>query len=138
MAGPVVTRLADGRYLVEGADGDRAIVDVAGPRGDRWAACDGAVFHAGRAGADKPDGRDGTDPAPRRQMEPSLTSPMPATVVKVLARPGAAVQAGDTLVVLEAMKMELAIRAPAEAVVTAVHCREGDLVSPDTPLVELE
>jgi biotin carboxyl carrier protein len=62
---------------------------------------------------------------------------MPATVVQVLTQAGSAVRAGDTLVVLEAMKMELAIRAPADAVVKAVHCREGDLVRPDTPLIEL-
>ena len=42
----------------------------------------------------------------------SLTSPMPATVVKVLATAGQAVKAGDTLVIVEAMKMELPVRAP--------------------------
>ena len=49
---------------------------------------------------------------------------MPATIVKVLATPGQAVKAGDTLVIVEAMKMELPVRAPSDAVVKAVHCRE--------------
>ncbi len=36
------------------------------------------------------------------------------------------------------MKMELPLRASADAVVVAVHCREGELVQPDAVLVELE
>ena len=62
---------------------------------------------------------------------------MPATVVKLLVKPGDAVKKGDTLVVLEAMKMELPLRAAGDATVTAVHCREGELVQPDAVLVEM-
>jgi 3-methylcrotonyl-CoA carboxylase alpha subunit len=62
---------------------------------------------------------------------------MPATVVKLLVKPGDAVKKGDTLVVLEAMKMELPLRADGDATVTAVNCREGDLVQPDAVLVEM-
>jgi 3-methylcrotonyl-CoA carboxylase alpha subunit len=61
---------------------------------------------------------------------------MPATVIKVLVAPGVAVRKGDTVVVLEAMKMELPIRATSDATVKAVHCREGELVQPDAVLVE--
>ena len=67
----------------------------------------------------------------------SISAPMPATVVKLLVKPGDAVKKGDTLVVLEAMKMELPLRAAGDATVTAVHCREGELVQPDAVLVEL-
>jgi 3-methylcrotonyl-CoA carboxylase alpha subunit len=63
---------------------------------------------------------------------------MPATVIKVLVAPGSVVKKGDTVIVLEAMKMELPIRAPGDATVTAVHCREGELVQPDTVLIELK
>jgi biotin carboxyl carrier protein len=62
---------------------------------------------------------------------------MPATVLKVLAKVGAAVKKGETLVILEAMKMELPLRAAADATVSAVRCREGELVQPDAVLVEL-
>ena len=62
---------------------------------------------------------------------------MPATVIKVLVQVGAAVKKGETLVILEAMKMELPLRSGADATVRAVHCREGELVQPDTVLVEL-
>ena len=62
---------------------------------------------------------------------------MPATVLKVLVDTGAIVKKGETLVILEAMKMELPLRSAADATVAAVHCREGDLVQPETVLVEL-
>jgi acetyl-CoA carboxylase biotin carboxylase subunit len=67
-----------------------------------------------------------------------LSSPMPATVVKVLVEPGARVAKGDTLVMLEAMKMELPVKAPRDGVVRAVRCRQGELVQPGVDLVELE
>jgi biotin carboxyl carrier protein len=63
---------------------------------------------------------------------------MPATVVKVLAEPGTRVRKGDTLIMLEAMKMELAVKAPRDGVVRAVKCQPGELVQPGVNLVELE
>lgn len=68
----------------------------------------------------------------------SLTAPMPATVVRVEVTPGSAVRRGDTLIILEAMKMELPVRAPSDGVVTAVHCRPGELVPPGVSLVEMD
>ena len=62
---------------------------------------------------------------------------MPATVMKIQVKPGDAVKKGDVLVLLEAMKMELPIRAPGDATVVAICCREGDLVPADAVLVEL-
>ncbi len=63
---------------------------------------------------------------------------MPATVVAINVTPGQAVTAGDVLVVLEAMKMELAITAPRDGRVRAIACRVGELVQPGVPLVEFE
>ena len=62
----------------------------------------------------------------------------PATVVKVLIHAGTAVKKGTVLVLLEAMKMELPLRAPADSVVAAVHCREGELVQAGALLVDLQ
>jgi biotin carboxyl carrier protein len=67
----------------------------------------------------------------------SLSAPMPATVVKVNVEAGARVAKGDILLLLEAMKMELPVRAPSDGVVTAVHCRAGELVQPGAPLIEI-
>ena len=75
--------------------------------------------------------------APRPNVAQSLTAPMPATVLKVLVQAGMSVKKGDTLIILEAMKMELPIRATGDAVVTVVHCREGQLVQSNAVLIDL-
>ena len=61
---------------------------------------------------------------------------MPATVIRVNVQPGDPVKKGDVIVLLEAMKMELPLRAPADATVSAVNCREGELVQGEAVLVE--
>ena len=61
------------------------------------------------------------------QTHGSLSSPMPATVISVNVAPGDHVKSGQTLIVLEAMKMELPVRAPGDGRVREVHCKQGDL-----------
>ena len=68
----------------------------------------------------------------------ALAAPMPATVIRVEVSPGGHVRRGDTLVILEAMKMELPIRADTDGTVTSVSCKPGDLVQPGVPLVEID
>jgi biotin carboxyl carrier protein len=63
---------------------------------------------------------------------------MSATVVRIAVKPGDRVRQGDLLVALEAMKMELPIRAPRDGVVTAVRCSEGELVQPGVEVVTIE
>lgn len=65
-------------------------------------------------------------------------SPMPANVVALHTAVGQTVNEGDTVIVLEAMKMELPIRAPRSGRVTALHCAKGDLVQPGVSLLEIE
>jgi 3-methylcrotonyl-CoA carboxylase alpha subunit len=67
----------------------------------------------------------------------ALAPPMAGRVGRVLVQPGQAVRQGDLLVALEAMKMEFPIRSPRDAVVTAVHCKLGDLVQPGAAIVTL-
>jgi 3-methylcrotonyl-CoA carboxylase alpha subunit len=76
---------------------------------------------------------------PRRSTgsQQTLSAPMPATVIKVEVKEGDRVRKGDVVVLLEAMKMELPMRAPADGVVRAVRCRDGELVDADAVLVEL-
>jgi 3-methylcrotonyl-CoA carboxylase alpha subunit len=66
----------------------------------------------------------------------TVTAPMPATVIKVPVKAGDTVSKGDVVVLLEAMKMELPVRAGGDAVVARVRCREGELVQADQTLVE--
>jgi acetyl/propionyl-CoA carboxylase alpha subunit len=68
----------------------------------------------------------------------ALTAPMPGTVIKVLAATGDRVERRQTLLVLEAMKMETPLLSPYDAVVRAVHVAEGDRVAWGELLVELE
>jgi biotin carboxyl carrier protein len=68
----------------------------------------------------------------------SLSAPMPATVVRVEVSPGSLVHRGDTLIILEAMKMELPIRASSDGTVKSVSCKPGDLVQPGTALIEID
>jgi 3-methylcrotonyl-CoA carboxylase alpha subunit len=67
-----------------------------------------------------------------------LQAPMPGRVVLVKARPGDAVVTGQELLVIEAMKMELALKAPRDGVVAEVRASEGDFVEADAVLVTLE
>ncbi|MGH7950060.1 MAG: biotin/lipoyl-containing protein [Candidatus Binataceae bacterium] len=68
---------------------------------------------------------------------PEVTAPMPGKVLKVLVREGAIVNAGDGLLVLEAMKMETTLAAESAALVKRVLVAEGDMVDHGARLIEL-
>jgi acetyl-CoA/propionyl-CoA carboxylase biotin carboxyl carrier protein len=74
----------------------------------------------------------------RGPEQTELSAPMPGTVIRLLVREGDRVEPRQPLVVLEAMKMETPVVSPYEAVVRAVHVKEGDRVAGGTVLVELE
>ena len=98
---------------------------------DVWVTVDGEVFvfqvaHGTRASRAAGAGQD------------AFTPPMAATVVRIAVNPGDHVDDGDVLIALEAMKMELPIRAPRAGIVRAVHCREGELVQPGQVLIDFE
>ena len=126
-----VASSGDDTYLVNGgADGDVRVVCVSS--GDAvWVTVDGHVFeitsHAA-SGRGQSRGRD----------HDVLGPPMPATVVRNAVKPGGGVRAGGVLIALEAMKMELPIRAPRDGLVAAIYCQVGELVQPGAALVELE
>jgi oxaloacetate decarboxylase alpha subunit/pyruvate carboxylase subunit B len=63
-----------------------------------------------------------------------LTAPMPGMIVKYLKQDGDAVNKGETVVILEAMKMENALPAPADGIVKAVNFATGDSVAKDAVL----
>jgi 3-methylcrotonyl-CoA carboxylase alpha subunit len=67
-----------------------------------------------------------------------ITAPMPGTVTRILAEPGANVQRGAPLLVLEAMKMEHTLRAPADGHLKALRCKVGDVVQEGTELADFE
>ncbi|MGE0236611.1 MAG: acetyl-CoA carboxylase biotin carboxyl carrier protein subunit, partial [Methylocystis sp.] len=66
-----------------------------------------------------------------------VLAPMPATVTRVAVKQGDAVSKGETLVVLEAMKMEIAMAAPHEGIVKSVAYAAGDMAKEGAELVTL-
>lgn len=107
------------------------LVAVAGPPEDRWLWIDGRV-------AEVEVQREAHSRPRTRSSSHDLASPMPATVLRVLVEPGARVARGDTLLILEAMKMELPVRSPRDGVVRAIHFRPGELVQPGVNLLDVE
>jgi biotin carboxyl carrier protein len=66
-----------------------------------------------------------------------LHAPMPGTLIKLNVTAGDAVIAGQTVAVVEAMKMEHNLRAPRTGVVAKVNAKVGEIVGTDTALVVL-
>ena len=95
-----------------------------------------AAFTAGQLTLTAPAGRlrmDLIDPyAPSRDNAAAgaaFRAPMPGTVTRVLSKPGIALQTGDAVLVLEAMKMEHTLRAPSRGHVKQLNCAVGDVVA---------
>ena len=68
----------------------------------------------------------------------SYKSPMPAEVVKVLVKAGDSVKMGDVLLILSSMKMENAIEAYENGMVSEVFVKEKNFVEADTVLLQIE
>jgi biotin carboxyl carrier protein len=131
MRGITVTPLGNGAYRV--TDGTRnGLAYAAGSAEASWVFFDGRVYVVDAAPR-------GTARRKKRSDDPgALAAPMPATVVAVNVEPGQKVASGDVLLMLEAMKMELPVKAPRDGTVKAIACRQGELVQPGVPLLELE
>lgn len=65
-----------------------------------------------------------------------LKAPMPGLIVGINVAPGDAVRKGDSLLILEAMKMENVLKAPADATVKTVRTNHGDRVEKGQVLIE--
>jgi 3-methylcrotonyl-CoA carboxylase alpha subunit len=81
--------------------------------------------------------REGARPGHRRDKG-GLEATMPGKVIAVKAAPGQAVKKGDEVIVVEAMKMENALRAPRDGTIRTVAVKVGDMVGPGAVLAELE
>jgi propionyl-CoA carboxylase alpha chain len=75
---------------------------------------------------------------PRKAVDTSrlVVSPMPGLVVSIEVEPGQEVKAGETLCIVEAMKMQNIIRAERDGVIKTVNAKAGDSVSADEVLAE--
>jgi len=88
---------------------------------------DGALEPRARKAAGRPPAEEDGD----------ITTSMPGTVVRVVVKPGAEVAPGDTVLVVEAMKMENEIHTPVAGKVEEIFAAEGDAVSPGETLVRV-
>ena len=123
----VVSRDPDDTLVFRFSDGrtQRAIVTRDGAK--RWVSAAGRTMSA-------------TEVKQRKgavDLNPSLEAPMPGKVARVLVKVGDRVTKGQTLVTVEAMKMEHALKSPKDGVIEALSAVEGELVSPGTPLVKV-
>ncbi|HYZ82071.1 MAG TPA: biotin carboxylase N-terminal domain-containing protein [Solirubrobacteraceae bacterium] len=122
----MVTALGDGRFAIEG-------------RGTWLLAHDGDVSwigHGGAAWAVRPVSA--VDLAGDAAADGDVRAPMPGQVLLVHAQAGDRVAAGDPLVVLESMKMELVLTAPLDGQVAELTVAAGDRVAVDQPLARVE
>ena len=127
------------RLRLEGVAEGRAVVLHGGQEHVLHFARDGGVLHLSWDGVsyklavEREGGR-----RAERHDKGALEAPMPGRVSALRVAPGARVRKGEELLVVEAMKMENALRAPRDGVVRAVHARVGDMVAPGRPLVEID
>ncbi|WP_339948337.1 acetyl-CoA carboxylase biotin carboxyl carrier protein subunit [uncultured Albimonas sp.] len=70
--------------------------------------------------------------------EDVLRSDTAGRVLEILKTPGEAVEAGDAIVMIEAMKMEIPVASPGAGLVRALHVALDDMVEEDQPLATLE
>ena len=80
----------------------------------------------------------GSNGRPRPSHQGCVTTAMPGNIVDVKVKVGDKVNAGDAVLVIEAMKMENEIQAPKSGIVIAIHVKKGDSVSPDESLLEIQ
>ena len=69
---------------------------------------------------------------------PKVTAPVTGTVWKIQVAPGDLVEEGQTLVILESMKMEMPVEAPERGKVATVAVKEGQPIEEGDVLVSLE
>ena len=117
----------DGRIRIYFEDGTKAWAHVAKVGDVWWVHHSGRIFTMERieAGASSDEHLGG------------LVAPMPGVVLDVLVSAGQSVEAGQTLMILEAMKMEHRITAPRDGKIENVHVAAGDQVETDQLLVTL-
>lgn len=88
----------------------------------------------------QPEAETASAPTSTNKVDPNnaVKSPLPGVITEIKVKVGDEVKAGDTVVVLEAMKMANNLDAEKSGKVTAVLVKEGESVMEDTPLVVIE
>ncbi len=79
----------------------------------------------------------GRSTLPKSVHDGDVTTPMPGVVVAIKVKVGDTVTAGDTVLIVEAMKMQSEVHTSISGIVKAIYVAEGERVNPDEVLVEI-
>lgn len=112
-------------------DGERVTADVSSDGAKRWVTINGQTVVLTKASGAKRRGAG-------HEHTSELAAPMPGQVRGVNVSEGDAVIKGQTLLVLEAMKMEIRIQAPSDGKVKKLYVKHGQTVEREQILVEVE
>lgn len=112
-------------------DGERVTAYVSSDNAKRWVTINGRTFMLTKSSGAKRRGAGGDQAS-------GLAAPMPGVVRSVNVVEGESVKKGQTLMVLEAMKMEIRIQAPRDGVVKKLLVKQGQTVEREQVLVEIE
>ena len=122
--------IGPGRWRITHGEGETLVVDTR--------------MQGGRIEIDTPDGRHPFEAAPPLAFatagavaDRTMTSPLTGMIVKVLVRDGDRVNAGDTVAILESMKLEISIKAAASGRVTNITISEGAMVDRGQAIAEI-
>jgi pyruvate carboxylase subunit B len=92
----------------------------------------------GSSGSKKKESSKTAGERPRPTHKGCITTAMPGTIVEVKVNLGDKVNAGDSVLVIEAMKMENEIQAATSGTVVSINVQKGDAVTPDESLLEIQ
>jgi biotin carboxyl carrier protein len=113
-------------------DGNRVSAYVSSDNARRWVTINGQTLVLTKSSGTRRGGHSGHHAAGE------LTAPMPGQVRAVNVGEGDAVTKGQTLLVLEAMKMEIRIHAPQDGIVKKLLVRQGETVEREQVLIDVE
>jgi 3-methylcrotonyl-CoA carboxylase alpha subunit len=111
-------------------DGERVTAHVSSDMAKRWVTINGHTSMLTKTS--------GAKQGVRHDHAGGLTAPMPGQVRSVSVGVGDAVKKGQTLAVIEAMKMEIRIQALKDGIVKIVHVKQGQTVEREQILIEME
>lgn len=113
-------------------DGERVVAFISADGAKRWVTINGRTFMLVKQSGTRKRGGGG------QQSAGGLTAPMPGQVRAVNVSEGDSVAKGQTLLVLEAMKMEIRIHAPVDGVVKKLLVKQGQTVEREQTLITVE
>ena len=114
-------------------DGERVTAYVSADHAKRWVTVNGQTFVLTKPAAGVRKGGHGPHHAVGE-----LTAPMPGQIRVVNVSEGEAVTKGQTLLVLEAMKMEIRIQSPMQGVVKTLFVKQGQTVEREQVLIKID